>query len=211
MKLATALLLGLMLPISAMSAMSALAEPATGTPVVYHSPDGTGTPPSGTPAIDLENDQQLNLYIDYDNSPDVGVSSGTGKMCENEDGDETCGFDVLLKMTTDTATFGSFTPASAKIVGYIDPATRTTLRVNGVDINGMAIPAAIGTLTVDALDANQLQITVEGVHRVGAAGQLDAIQPAVVVVPEPGVELLLISGSVGLAALKRWRRRAAAA
>lgn len=212
MKLATALLLGLMLPISALADP---ADPATGTPVVYHSPDGTGTPPSGTqpPVIASENDQQLNLYIDYDNSPDVGASSGMGAMCEDEDGDETCGFDVLLKMTTDTATFDSFTPASAKIVGYIDPDTRTTLRVNGVDVNGMAIPAVIGTLTVDALDANQLQITVEGVHRVGAAGQLDAIQPAVVVnlVPEPGVELLLISGGAGLAALKRWRRRAAAA
>jgi hypothetical protein len=76
----------------------------------------------------------------------------------------------------------------------------------------MKIPAGIGTLTVDALGANQLQITVQGVHRVGAAGQLDAIQPEVIAnVPEPAVGLLLISGVAGLAALERLRRRRSAA
>lgn len=211
MKVAIALLLGLLFPVPA------LAVPSTGTPVVYHSPDDTGTPPSGPnpPAIAAENGQPLYLYIDYDNSPDGGFSTGLpgAIMCVDEDGDETCGFDVLIEMTTDTATFDTFTPASSKIVGHIDTNTRTSLRVNGVDIAGMLIPANIGTLTVDALDANQLQITVEGVHRVGAAGQLDAIQPAVIVtnVPEPSAGLLLISGAAGLATLSRWRRRRAAA
>ncbi len=70
------------------------------------------------------------------------------------------------------------------------------------------VPADIGTLTVDALDANQLQITVQGVHRVGAAGQLDAIQPQVIVnLPEPGGNLLLMYGIAGLAALYRLRRQ----
>jgi hypothetical protein len=71
----------------------------------------------------------------------------------------------------------------------------------------MTIPAEIGTLTVDALDANQLQIEVKGVHRVGAAGQLDAIQPQVIVMPEPGGDLLLMCGIAGLAALYRLRHR----
>jgi hypothetical protein len=207
-KVATALFLGLLLPVTAE------AVPSTGDPVVYHSLDDSGTRPSGStpPEIAAENNEQLYLYIDYDNNPDVGASSGAGTMCENKDGDETCGFDVLIEMTTDTATFDTFTPASTKIVGHIDADTRTSLRVNGLDINGMLIPAEIGTLTVDALDANQLQIRVQGVHRVGAAGQLDAIQHEVIVqLPEPAVGLLLIPGVAALAALDRLRRRRAAA
>jgi hypothetical protein len=202
MKAATALLLGLLLPVTATAA------PSTGNPVVYHSPDGLGTPPSVSPhEILAENGQPLNLFIDYENDPDGGPSNGSVTMCVDENGDETCGFDVLIEMTTDTATFDTFTPASGKIVGYIDD-NGTSLRVNGIDVNGMAIPAEIGTLTVNALDANQLQIEVKGVHRVGAAGQLDAIQPQVIVnLPEPGVDLLLICGIAGLAALYRLRRQ----
>jgi hypothetical protein len=203
MKVAIAVLLGLLLP------LHAIAAPSIGTPVVFHSPDDNGTPPPGPnpPEIDALDGQPLNLYIDYDNSPDADASSGNGAICEDEDGDETCGFDVLIRMTSDTATFDTFTPASTKIVGHIDSNTRTLLRVNGIDTGGMLIPADIGTLTVDALDANQLQITVEGMHRVGAAGQLDAIQPDVLVnlVPEPGGALMLISGFAGLVALERWR------
>jgi len=205
----TTLLLALILP------TPAIAAPSVGVPIVYHSPSGTGTRPSGPnpPVIATEDDQPLYLYIDFDNNPDGGASSGGGTMCEDEDGDETCGFDVLLELTTDSATFDTFTPASANIVGRIDPDTRTTFRVNGVDINGMTIPASIGTLTVDALDANQLDIKVQGVHRVGAAGQMDPIDANVVIVnlPEPDVGLLLISGVAGLSAINRLRQRRAAA
>jgi hypothetical protein len=207
MKLATALLLGLLLPIPA------LADPSTGNPIVYHSPDDTGAPPSITnfTIIEAENDQMLNLYIDFENDPDRGTSSGAGTMCVDKDGDETCGFDVWIEMITDTATFDTFTPASTKIVGQIEPNTRTSLHVNGLDVNGMLIPAKIGTLTLDALGANQLAIQVKGVHRVGAAGQLDAIQPSTLLVPEPGVELMLIAGGAWLVALNRLRQRTAAA
>ena len=207
MKLATALLLGLLLPIPAQ------ADPSTGDPIVYHSPDDTGAPPSITnpTLIKAENDQVLNLYIDFENDPDRGASSGVGTMCVDKDGDETCGFDVWIEMTTDTATFDTFAPASTKIVGQIEPNTRTSLHVNGLDVNGMLIPAKIGTLTLDALGANQLAIEVKGVHRVGAAGQLDAIQPATLLVPEPGLELMLIAGGAWLAALNRLRHCTAAA
>ncbi|MBW2282633.1 MAG: hypothetical protein JRG82_17995 [Deltaproteobacteria bacterium] len=209
MKAATALFLGLLLPVTA------TAVPSTGNPVVYHSPDGLGTRPSGSPPeILAKNGQQIYLFIDYENDPDGGTSGSAGTMCVDKDGDETCGFDVLLVMTTDTATFATFTPASGNIIGQIDSNTHTSLRVNGIDVNGlgveidMAIPAEIGTLTVDALDANQLQIEVKGVHRVGAAGQLDAIQPQVIVnLPEPAGDLLLMCGIAGLAALYRLRHR----
>jgi hypothetical protein len=207
MKAATALLLGLLLPVTA------TAVPSTGNPVVYHSPDGLGTPPAvSPPEILAKNGQPIYLFIDYENDPDGGPSNGGVTMCVDKNGDETCGFDVLLVMTTDTATFATFTPASGpptlNIVGQIDSNTQTSLRVNGIDIGGMAIPAEIGTLTVDALDANQLQIEVRGVHRVGAAGQLDAIQPQVIVnLPEPSGDLLLMCGIAGLAALYRLRPR----
>jgi hypothetical protein len=210
MKIATAILVCLLLP------ASALAEASTGNPIVYYTPNDSGVPPSSpsaslpaTELIDLENGQQLFLYIDFENDPDGGISTGNDTMCVDEDGDETCGFDVWIEMTTDTATFDTFTPASSKIVGQIDT-TRTSLHVNGVDVTGMAIPARIGTLTLDALGANQLALRVKGVQRVGAAGQLDPIQD-VVLVPEPGVELMLIAGGAGLAGLNRLRRRTAAA
>jgi len=205
-KLATAFALLLAL----LSPAAALAVPATGDPVVYHSPGDDGTPPVSSPVeIPAESNQELYLFIDYDNDRDPPGSTGAGTMCVDEDGNETCGFDLLIEMTTDVATFTSFVPpVSSNIVGRIDPSDATTLRVNGIDVGGMAIPARIGTLTVDALGANQLQIAVQGVHRVGAAGQLDAVQPQVIVrLPEPGGTLLLVSGLAGLAALHRLRRR----
>ncbi len=213
MKIATALLVCLLLPASAM------ADPSTGNPIVYHSVDDSGTPPPiagpsipASEVIDTENDQQLFLYIDFQNDPDRGASSDPNTVCVDGDGDETCGFDVWIELISDTATFDTFTPASNKIVGQIDTNTRTSLHVNGVDIDGMmGIPAKIGTLTLDALGANQLALQVKGVHRVGAAGQLDLIQDVVLVVPEPGVELMLIAGGAGLAGLNRLRRRTAAA
>jgi len=189
-------------------AAPALAVPAVGEPVVYPSPDGT--PPASLPIeVPAEDGQSLVLYLDYANSPDVGASV-SGGMCVDADGDETCGFDVMLEMQTDGATFGSFTPAAgtAVIVGHIDPATRTTLRVNGIDLGGMPIPAPIGTLVLDAAGAHQLQISVTGRHRVGAAGQLDAIQEQVIVqLPEPGWLLQLGSGLLALAGLARRRPR----
>jgi len=169
-------------------------------------------PPAVSPYVLLpQAGQSLPLFLDYQNNGQAD-SSTTGSMCVNADGDETCAFDVLLTMQSDTGVFASFTPAAGGIVGRIDPGTQKTLRVNGVNVNGMAIPAAIGTLVVDAAGAKQLQIQVAGRHRVGAAGQLDAIQNRVIVnLPEPGRDWLLGSGLLGLALLARLRRRALAA
>lgn len=185
------------------------AEPAVGEPVVYPGTDPQGTAPPSLPVeVPAEDGQALELFIDYENNPDVGMSQ-SGVVCVNANGDETCGFDVKLEMQTDGATFGAFAPASAEIVGRIDPATQTTLRVNGIDTTGMPIPAPIGTLVLDAAGAHQLQIAVTGMHRVGAAGQLDAIQEQVIVVlPEPGAPWQLGSGLLALRWLA-WRRRRA--
>lgn len=196
-------------------AAPALAVPSVGEPIVYPGTDPQGTPPASLPVeVPAADGQSLLLFIDYENDPDVGFSKSGTTMCVDFDGDETCGFDVTLEMLTDSATFASFTPASgsAVIVGRIDPATGRTLRVNGIDTGGMQIPAPIGTLVLDAAGANQLQITVTGKHRVGAAGQLDAIQQQVIVqLPEPGWALQLGSGVVALAWLARRRRARSAA
>jgi len=201
----------LLLLASLLAAAPAGAAPSVGEPIVYVSPDGTlpETQPVEVPAAD---GQSLRLYIDYANDPDV-MGSTSGFMCVDANGDETCGFDVRLEMTTDAATFGSFTPASgtAVIVGQVDP-TGKQLRVNGIDTGGMSIPAEIGTLELNAATANQLQIAVTGMHRVGAAGQLDAIQDQVIVqLPEPGWAAQLGSGVVALAWLARRRRTRSAA
>jgi len=195
-------------------AAPARAVPSVGEPIVYPGTDPGGTPPASLPVeVPPEDGQSLELFIDYDNDPDGGAST-SGGMCVDANGDETCGFDMTLQLQTDTARFVSFTPASgtAVIVGRIDPATGRTLRVNGLDIGGMPIPAPIGTLVLDAAGANQLQIAVTGRHRVGAAGQLDAIQQRVIVqLPEPGAPWQLGSGLLALGLMVRRRRRRAAA
>jgi hypothetical protein len=188
------------------------AAAATGNPVVYHSPDGSGTPASISPwEIPAADGTQLHLFIDYENDGDADPSS-QGDMCVSANGDETCAFDVLITMLTDgtpstnDTMFSDFVAAAPGIVGKIDSATGRTLRVNGIDVDGMPMPAPIGTLTVDAAQANQIQITVEGRHRVGAAGQLDGIQPHVIVVPEPKASWLQTAGIAALALLARRRR-----
>jgi hypothetical protein len=193
----------------------ALASPAgaaaTGNPVVYHSPDGLGAPAAVTPwVIAAVDGTQLHLFIDYENDGEHDPSSPSGVMCVSRDGDETCAFDVLITMTTspedDDSKFSDFVAAGPGIVGRIDPDTSRTLRVNGIDVNGMPMPASIGTLTVDAAQANQIQIEVEGRHRVGAAGQMDGIQERVIAMPEPGALWLQASG-IGAVALLAHRRR----
>jgi hypothetical protein len=196
-----------------LAAAPAGAVPSVGEPVVYVSPDGSGTPPPSSPwKVAAEDGQQLVLYLDYENSPDVGASQ-SGTMCIDADGDETCGFDVLIELSSDVATLASFAPPAGcdtdpdcSIVGSLDP-TSHVLRVNGIDISGMPIPAPIGTLQLDAAGANDLQITARGMHRVGAAGQLDAIQTReLVALPEPGLLWQLGCGLLGLGLLSRRRR-----
>jgi len=197
----------LLAAISSLLAASASAAPATGNPVVYHSPNTQGDPPAVSPFLLLPlNGQPLHVFLDYQNDGDADPST-QGTMCVDADGDETCAFDVLITMQSDVAVFASFTPASGGIVGRIDPVDQRTLRVNGIDVNGMAIPAEIGTLMVHAAGARQLQISVAGKHRVGAGGQLDAIQSQVIVnMPEPGQGWLLASGLAALGLLARLRR-----
>jgi hypothetical protein len=192
----------------------AWAVASVGEPIVYISSEPMGTPRASSPfEVQAVDGQQLELYMDYENSPEV-MESQNGDMCVDADGDETCGFDVLIEMATDTAVFAAFTPPasvppSTQIVGRVAQETPTspwTLRVNGIDITGMQIPAPIGTLHLDAAGANQIQIKVVGRHRVGAAGQLDAIQERVIATPEPTWLWQLGSGLVGLALLARRRR-----
>jgi hypothetical protein len=188
------------------------AAAATGNPVVYHSPDGLGTPASVTPwAIAAADGTELRLFVDYENDGEHDPSSSSGTMCVSKDGDETCGFDVLITMTTSPedvdSKFSNFMAAGPGIVGMIDPATSRTLRVNGIDVNGMPMPAPIGTLVVDAAQANQIQIKVEGRHRVGAAGQMDGIQERVIAMPEPGALWLQASGITAVAILAHRRQR----
>jgi hypothetical protein len=187
-------------------AQPAAAAAATGNPVVYHSPDGLGTPAWVTPwEIAAADGTQLHLFIDYENDGEHDASSGAGTMCVSKDGDETCAFDVLITMTTspedDDSQFTDFVAAGPGIVGRIDPATSRTLRVNGIDVNGMPMPAPIGTLTVDAAQANQITIKVEGRHRVGA------FQERVIAMPEPGALWLQASGVAAVALLVQLRRR----
>jgi MYXO-CTERM domain-containing protein len=208
--------LGLLLAV-AVCGLAPLAR-AADDPRVYHSPGNDGThvgavPPWPEPYwVNPVDGLEIHLWLDADETANQGSSSGT--VCVDANGDETCAFDVLLTLTTDTAELVGFQAASSQIVGHIDPETSRTLRVNGVHPLGqLGIPAAIGTLTLDAAGARQLQLQVSGRHWVGAAGQLVAIQAGepIVMLPEPGHEVLLASGLAGLALLALWRRRRLAA
>lgn len=188
-----------------LSLVAVLASPGptfAGEPFVYVSPDGSGAQPAVDPyGIPFADGLELELFIGYD-----PPSTGSGiTMCVDVTSDETCGFDVRLVMSTDTARFTGFAPASGNIVGNV--ATPTTLLVNGVDTNGMPNPAPIGTLMLDAAGANAIRIDVVGNHRVGAAGQLEAIQSRVIV-PEPGWLPQLVGGLLLLGWLSRRRARA---
>jgi hypothetical protein len=186
------------------------AAAATGNPVVYHSPDGTGTPAELPFPITPADGTQLHLFLAFENDGVADPSNEGTTMCVNKNGDETCAFDVLISLTANAgsdAAFSGFVPAGPGIVWSIDPATSRTLRVNGIDVDGMPMPAPIGTLTVDAAGANLVQIKVEGRHRVGAAGQMDGIQQRVIALPEPGVLWLQATGIAGVLLLAHLRRR----
>jgi hypothetical protein len=187
-----------------------------GDTVVFHSPDDTGDPASISPwLLTLTDGQELHLYLRYDNPGGGGSTSGT--LCVDANGDETCGFDVKLEMQTDVATFGTFEAASAAVVGYVDLADAKTFRANGLDLSGLEIPSAlgaqvvpIGTLEVNAAGAEQVVIETTGMHRVGAGGQLEAIQSQVIALPEPGGIAPPFVGLLAVAGLA-WRRRRIAA
>lgn len=211
MNASTAWILTLLLPIAAGAA------PATGNPVVYHSPNNGARPAISPYPIAAANDRVLQLYIDFDNTTPDQSTSGT-RMCVDKNGDETCAFDISIEMTdgANAATFESFTPGpSGTFEARIEPVARRSLRINGINANGMLPPvgsactacAKIGTLVVDAAGAAQpFEITVVGVHRVGAAGQLDTIQPRMFV-PEPKRGALLGSGIAAVIAVDSLRRR----
>jgi hypothetical protein len=223
-------------------------DPATpcGSPVVYHDHYGAPCDASIAPTLgplapySLPPNARptLCLYVDYQNDLVANESSGGGTMCVDEDGDETCAFDVRLEIESEDPTYPKFEsfapptglPATTKIEWEIEEPARRTLRVNGIDASGMAIPAPVGTVTLDRECSTPCTAQVfvrgpcdgsldsgcerqRGSMRVGAAGQLDAIQEQViaVAVPEPDRTLLLACGLAGLALLARLRRRRLAA
>jgi len=172
---------------------------AVAAPQVYHSPGDDGAPAAGAPSIPEGGVQSVYLYIDGGSS-----ASQPGTACDVGQGEEVCGYELVLTGLTGL-TLSSFTPdTGANLV--------VNLAAGGMTINGLDTvspspgPQRIGELQVDAAIGGALELTSG--ETVGADLQTDPLATkTVVTVPEPGWATALGSGLALLAALGRRRGR----
>jgi hypothetical protein len=169
-------------------------------PVVYDSSVGPGRIKGFVFGGDLE------LYID----PGTVVTDNGGTVCEDGNGDELCAADVVIVVTGE-AEITAFAPAGG-IIFEPDPVPlgTKTLRLNLLQSISPPSPSPqpLGVVTVnvfpEANHTNPVKIVASG-QAVDAGGTLIGIPS--VVVPEPSVIVLLLSGALGLAALHWLRTR----
>jgi hypothetical protein len=182
----------------------ALAGTASGQSVLYHSPAGDGAPPaSPPPTLATTGPEWLNLYVDRS----AGGATATGVPCEDGEGEEVCGWEVVLKATPGAA-FEAFSPSDG--VEFV--LTPTEFKANGLSAVAPGTdPLLLGYLGVESTDAlTGGTISVESGSVVTSDLSLDPIAAddvAVVPLPEPGAWLQLGSSIAGLAALAAWRKR----
>jgi hypothetical protein len=180
-------------------------------PVVYDSSVGPGRIKGLGYGGDLE------LYID----PGTVVTDNGGTVCEDGNGDELCAADVVIVVTGEAEITG-FAPADGIIFepypDDVPPGTKTfslkpgtkTLRLNLLQSISPPSPSPqpLGVVTVnvfpEANHTNPVKVVASG-QAVDAGGTLIGIPS--VVVPEPSVIVLLLSGALGLAALHWLRTR----
>jgi hypothetical protein len=142
---------------------------------------------------------------------DAGIDPSAGTICQDGNGDELCGADVILKLNGPGLITGFMAaPTGPLIVFDPDPFTPTTeLRLNLLTATPPHVMGSklLGTLTLDlssASGANPSSVEAHG-QVVDAAGRLQSIPLQLIAVPEPSHAWLLASGILGLALLYRLR------
>jgi hypothetical protein len=182
-------------------------------------------------SIDVAPECAFNLWIDGGPTP----SKSGEVVCKMDpppdkpdelrggSGDELCGADVLIELTSGPGSFTHFNKDSERdidtLVHYPDcvtfdsetgscslpasPDPTVSLRMNfrRGDSDPLPVPRRLGTLMVGGADfSGTTELTVSYVEAAGANLQLRSV-------PEPGQISMLVSGLLGLCFLYRLRRR----
>jgi len=185
--------------VALLAALLPVAEPSTAATQIYHSPGDDGVPAAGQASVPEGGVQSVYLYVDGG-----GVSSTGGTACDTGQGDEICGYEVLLS-GLGGLTLASFDPDSAAdVLANLGPSAAI---INGLDTETpSAGPKRIGELHVNAASGGWLQLTSG--ESVGAdLSQSSIASTTLVIVPEPGFSLLLASGVAMLGTLHKSRIR----
>lgn len=193
-------------------ALGLLARPADATLAVYASDDGVYR---GVQQLDTEAIDDVVIWIDK-----VGTTPSADPCNDEEgqgEGDEICGYDVLIEIQGPGCFTGSFTagtPGNGPVVyhptGDLDCDTK---QLHAALVNTGATstdPQHIVTVKVDAPEAAEsTKVLVLGRSVVAANLALESIPQdtiAATPVPEPAEILLLASAIAGLAWLHRLRK-----
>jgi hypothetical protein len=177
---------------AAILAGQAMAAP----PTIFHSPNDDGISGGSPGVIEPGVSQMVHLYLQG------GVNATSiGEACNDGDGEEVCGFDLLLEAQGGPS-FSNFVPVG-NTVWALDP---SSLRFNGGDFaDGTLGAVKLGDLIFDAQLGDSIDLA-EGQTADAALGLVDLTPSTLLIVPEPSRHLLLLSGLTALVVLYRHRQ-----
>jgi hypothetical protein len=201
------------------AALALLAMPAAAasvSPALYHSPGSTGADP-GTPPSFMAGGGIETMYLFLDAG---AVPTETGIVCDNGNGDDTCGLHFKICLTGDLTFVGSF----AADVGVVQQSSTVAVpcvpgepSVLGTELNVAilttasplaVVPTRLGTIDVDTSGPNGGDGELTMLQTVDADLELtNGTTRPLFIVPEPGFLLQLVPGAALLWFLSRRTNR----
>jgi hypothetical protein len=177
---------------TAILAGQAIAAP----PTIFYSPNDNGVSGGSPGVIEPGVSQMVHVYLQG------GVNATSiGERCNDGDGEEVCGFDLLLEAQGGVS-FSNFVPAG-DTVRALDP---SSLRFNGGDFaSGTLGTVKLGDLVVEAQLGGSIDLA-DGQTADAALGLVDLTPSTLLIVPEPSRHLLLSAGLTALLVLYRRRQ-----
>jgi hypothetical protein len=176
-----------------------VAGPAAATEVFY-SPSDDGNPAAGQPTIPEGSGRSVFVYVDG------GAAASTpSSACDTGDGDEVCGFELVLTALNGLTLTSFNADPGADLVANLSAGA---LQLNGLDsVAPTPGPKRIGELVVDAVAGGEVELTSGEVIGADLTNETLATS-TLVAVPEPGRLALLASGLtfLSLAGGRRVRR-----